>query len=216
MKTTSTILAVTATILASVIIGAYLYPLMPDTLPSHWNIRGEVDGYMSKFWGLFLMPIVSVVLFLLFISIPKLDPKKENIEKFRSYFNGFIFLIALFLFYVYLLTIYYSLGYRFDMIRFLVPAFAILIFYAGILIEHAKRNWFIGIRTPWTLESEDVWNKTHALGGKLFKAVALIALLGISLPDYAIYLLLIPLILIVVFLITFSYHEYKGEKSLTK
>ena len=65
------------------------------------------------------------------------------------------------------------------MTKFIIPAFAVLLFYIGILIKHAKRNWFIGIRTPWTLSSDKVWDKTHALGGKLFQVSAVITLGGI-------------------------------------
>ncbi len=148
-------------ILISFTTGIYFYPQMPGNIASHWNAQGEVDGYMSKFWGLFLMPIISLVLFLLFLFIPRIDPLKVNIEKFRKYFDYFMIIFFAFLFYLYLLTIVWNLGARFNMIQFLSPAFGVLFFYCGIMIENAKRNWFIGIRTPWTLSNEEVWNKTH-------------------------------------------------------
>jgi len=85
-------------ILISFGLGAYFFPQMPDKMASHWNIKGEADGYMSKFWGLFLMPIISLGLFLPFLLISKIDPLKANIEKFREYFDGFIVLIMVFLF----------------------------------------------------------------------------------------------------------------------
>jgi len=61
--------------------------------------------------------------------------------------------------------------------QMMVPALGILFYYCGILIENAKRNWFIGIRTPWTLSNEKVWERTHKIGGKLFKIAGLIAFL---------------------------------------
>ena len=70
-------------ILISFSIGIYFHSKMPAEMASHWNIKGEVDGYISKFWGLFLMPIISIGMFLLFLFIPKIDPLKSNIEKFR-------------------------------------------------------------------------------------------------------------------------------------
>jgi len=88
---------------------------MPDEMASHWNFKGEVDDYLPKFWGLFLMPIISLGLFLLFLLIPKIDPLKANIEKFRKYFDGFMVLMMVFLFYIYLLSIIWNLGKRFDM-----------------------------------------------------------------------------------------------------
>jgi len=178
-------------ILASFIAAIYLYPQMPDEMASHWNFKGEVDDYLPKFWGLFLMPIISLGLFLLFLLIPKIDPLKANIEKFRKYFDGFIVLIIVFLFYIYFLSIAWNLGKRFDMGQMMVPALGILFYYCGILVENAKRNWFIGIRTPWTLSNEKVWERTHKIGGKLFKISGVIAFLGIVLPKYAVFFVLI-------------------------
>jgi len=198
-------------ILISFGIGAYFSPQMPDKMASHWNTKGEVDGYMSKFWGLFLMPIILLGLFLLFILIPKIDPLKENIAKFRKYFDGFIVLITLFLFYIYLLTIAWNLGKRFNMGQMMMPALGMLFYYCGILTENAKRNWFIGIKTPWTLSSERVWDKTHKIGGKLFKAAGLIAFLGIFFPNYAFYFILVPALLVAFYTIIYSYFEYQKE-----
>ena len=204
-------LVIIVLILISFGLGIYLYPQMPDEMASHWNIKGEADGYMSKFWGLFLMPIILLGLFLLFILIPKIDPLKANIAKFRKYFDGFIVFIIVFLFYIYLLSIAWNLGKRFDMSQMMVPALGILFYYCGILVENAKRNWFIGIRTPWTLSSEKVWEKTHKIGGKLFKVTGLIILLGIFFPNYAFYFILVPVLLAAFYTITYSYFEYQKE-----
>ncbi len=198
--------------LLSFAFGISIYHCMPDEMASHWNFQGQVDGYMPKFWGLFLMPIISTVLLLLFVLIPRVDPLKENIEKFRKYFDGFIIIIISFLFYIYLLTILWNLGLDFNMNRVLPPALGILLFYAGILVEKAKRNWFIGIRTPWTLSSEAVWDKTHRLGGKLFKISGFLAFLGVFFPVYLFFLTFIPLISTTVYVIVYSYFEYQKEK----
>lgn len=198
-------------ILLSFAIGAYLYPHMPDRIASHWNAQGEVDGYMPKFWGVFLMPLISIGLFLLFIFIPRIDPLKANIEKFRKHFDAFIVLFFLFLFYLYLLTIFWNLGERFNMVQFLSPAFGALFYYCGILVEKAKRNWFIGIRTPWTLSSEKVWEDTHRIGGKLFKISGILALLGIVFPNYAIFLILFPALLTAAYVAFYSYFKYQRE-----
>lgn len=199
-------------IIASFGVGFYFYPQLPNVVASHWNEKGQVNGYMSKFWGTFLMPIISVFMFLLFILIPKIDPLRENIKKFRKYFDTFIFLIMLFLFVLYLWTISWNLGYRTNIIYFILPSTAILFFYAGILIEHSKRNFFIGIRTPWTLSSDTVWDKTHKLGSKLFKAAALISLLGLIFIDWAFYILIFSVSAAGLYAVIYSYFEFKKEK----
>ncbi len=200
-----------AIIALSFLIGIYFYNMMPEIMASHWNAQGEVDGYMTKFWALFLMPLMSLGLLLLFLVIPKIDPLKQNIEKFRKYFDMFIVLMLGFLFYVYLLTIFWNLGIRFSMTQLMIPAMAALFYYCGILVENAKRNWFIGIRTPWTLSSEKVWEKTHKLGGKLFKGAGLIILLGFVLESYALLFILVPVLFVSIYLIVYSYLEYQKE-----
>jgi len=197
--------------LLSFVIGIYLYPQMPERMASHWNARGQVDGYIPKFWGLFLIPLTSVGLLLLFIIIPKIDPLKHNIEKFRKYYDIFVLLSIIFLLYIHFLTILWNMGVRFNMAQLLAPAFGILFYYCGILIENARRNWFIGIRTPWTLSSEKVWEKTHKVGGKLFKISGIIAFVGIFLQDYVLFLILVPVISTTIYTIVYSYFEYQKE-----
>lgn len=196
-------------VIVSFAAGYFLYPYLPEKMASHWNARGEVDGYVSRFWGAFLMPIIAVVMFLMFLLIPRIDPLRENIKKFRKYFDGFIVLIILFLFYIYTLTILWSFEYRFDMGQALSPAFAVLFYFCGIMVFKAKRNWFIGIRTPWTMSSDIVWDKTHKLGGMLFKVSGLICLFGLLFPAHAFWFVLAPVILFSVYLIVYSYLEYK-------
>jgi uncharacterized membrane protein len=203
-------------IAVSFAVGVYFYPQLPEKVASHWNASGAVDGYMNKFWGLFLMPILALAVFLLFIFLPKIDPLKENIKKFKGYFDGFILALIIFFFYIYILTIVWNKGIYFDMGRFLIPALGILFFYAGVLIEKSKRNWFMGIKTPWTLSSDQVWDKTNKLGGKLFKISGVIAFLGIFMPSFAMILVLVPIILTAIYLFVYSYVEYKKENKSKK
>ncbi len=204
-------IAIILIIVVSFAIGGYFYPQMPERVASHWNAQGQVDGYMSKFWGLFLMPFISIGMALLLVFIPRIDPLKANIEKFKLYYYRFVTLIMVFFFYLYLLTIFWNLDLRFNMVQLLMPAFGILFYYAGVLAGKAKRNYFIGIRTPWTLSSDMVWDKTHALGGKLFKIAGLITLWGTFFPRYAIFFMLIPVALAGIFPLIYSYLLFRIE-----
>ncbi len=196
-------------VLLSFAISIYLFPLMPEQLASHWNALGEVNGYMPKLYGMFLMPIISAALLALFILMPRIDPLKANIKKFIKYFDAFVVLILLFMLYIHLLTIFWNFGMRFNLIQFMSPAFGILFYFVGVLTEKAKRNWFIGIRTPWSMSNEKVWNKTNMLGGMLFKISGAIAFFGVLLPDYAIWFVLVPVVLTTVFTVVYSYVEYQ-------
>ncbi|MBU0646123.1 SdpI family protein [Patescibacteria group bacterium] len=192
----------------SLILAWYLYPQMPAQMASHWNSAGEVDDYMSKFWGLFLMPIVLIGMAGLFILIPRIDPLRKNIDQFRKYFDGFIVMISLFLLYVYGLTIAWNFNYRFDMTLMMIPALAVLFYYVGLLTEKAEPNWFIGIRTPWTLSNEKVWKATHQISGQMFKAGAVIALIGLLFDDLAIWFLLVPVMFTAFFSIIYSFIKF--------
>ena len=197
--------------LLSFAIGVYYYPQMPEQMASHWNAKGQVDDYLSKFWGLFLIPITLVGLALLFMAVPRIDPLRENIEKFRKYYDGFVILFMIFMVFVYLQTILWNVGIKLSPNVFLPIAAGIMFIGAGILCENTKRNWFIGIRTPWTLSSDKVWDKTHRMGGKLFKIAGAISIVGILFQSYAVYFVLVPAILVAVYTVVYSYFEYKKE-----
>jgi uncharacterized membrane protein len=198
-----------ALVAVSFLLGAYVYPQMPEKVASHWDERGEVNGYMPRFWGVFFVPILSVVLLAIFLIIPAIDPLKANIQEFREYFDKFILLFFAFLLYVYILTLAWNLGFTFNMLALMAPAFGMLFYYLGVLVGHAKKNWSIGIRTPWTMSSEGVWEKTHKLGGKLFKLAGAIAIFGAVFQDYAIWLVLVPVLGVSAYLFVYSYLEFK-------
>jgi uncharacterized membrane protein len=166
---------------------------------------------MSKFWGLFLTPFMLMGLALLFIAIPRIDPLKANIEKFRKFYDIFIVLFFVFLFATHSQIILWNLGMEISPNVIFPIGLGLLFFYIGILCENAKRNWFIGIRTPWTLSNEVVWDKTHKIGGKLFKIAGVIALLGVFFQNYSLFFVIIPVISFSVYTIIYSYVEYQRE-----
>lgn len=198
-------------IILSFIVSLYFYPQMSEKMASHWNAQGQVNGYMSKFWGLFLIPFILVGFGLLFIAIPKIDPLKANIEEFRKYYEGFIVLFLIFMLSIHFQIILWNIGIKISPNIVLPIGIGLLFFNIGILCENAKRNWFIGIRTPWTLSSDVVWDKTHKIGGKLFMIAGIVALFGIFSPSYAFFFILVPLILVAVYTIVYSYLEYQKE-----
>ncbi len=200
-------------IILSFALAIYSYQtISADRVASHWNFKGEVDGYMSKFWGLFLIPIMSIGLYLLFLLIPKIDPLKKNIEKFRKYYDYLILMIMLFFFYVFILTLLANLGYNFNMTKTMIPAVGFLFIYIGVIMKQMKRNWFVGIRTPWTLSSKEVWKKTHELGGKLFVAAGIIIFLGAFFQEYLFWFILIPVLIAALWPVIYSYILYRKIK----
>ena len=171
MSTRTTIFATIFLIAFSATFSISVFDRLPDQMASHWNTANQVDGYMSRFWGAFLMPFVAIGMLAMFLVIPNIDPLKANIAKFREYFNAFIVLMVAFLVYMHILTILWNLGYdQFNMSTAMLPALGLIFVFAGIMMRQAKRNFFIGIRTPWTLSSDRVWDETHRIGSTLFIA----------------------------------------------
>lgn len=213
MTTKTTSIFVLLMITIAVIAGALLWNQLPEQMASHWNTNDEVDGYMSKFWGVFLMPLITLGMFGLFIALPNMDPLKANIASFRGAFNLFILLISLFLLYIHGLTLAWSLGYQsFKMSTMMLPFMGILFIFIGYLLKQAKRNFFIGIRTPWTLSSDTVWDKTHQLGSVLFMVSGALAFFGSFFGGMvAFWLLFVPLMGSTLFLMIYSYILYRNE-----
>ncbi len=201
-----------AVLIMSFIAAVILYPLMPEMMASHWNAQGEVDGYMPRVLGLFLMPAISLAILILFIALPRIDPLKENIAKFKEHFDIFVLVIILFFAYIYTLSILWNLGFRFSMTQMIIPAIAILFYCAGVVNEKAKRNWFIGIRTPWTLSSDLAWEKTHKAGGLIFKFCGILCFAGIFIEKYAVAIVILPIIAGTIFLFIYSFAVFTSEK----
>src|SRR5690606_20436666 len=121
-----------------------LWNQLPDPMASHWNANDQVDGYMPKFWGVFMMPLMVLGMYVLFLVIPGIDPLKANIAQFRGAFNLFIVLISVFMLYIHGLTLAWSLGYQdFKMSAAMLPFMGVLFIFIGYMLRQAKRNFFI-------------------------------------------------------------------------
>lgn len=195
----------------------YFFQHFPNLVPSHWNFKGEVDGYSSAFLAAFALPVMMLVLYLVFIFIPYLDPKKDQYESFAKVYHHFKDLIVAFLFILFMLTGLNGLGYRINVgfwSPIMIGALFILI---GALLEKVKMNWFLGIRTPWTLSSEIVWQKTHRVSSwVLMFAGLLLAATVFFAPLIKIILFSLAIFLIVFGLPVYSYILYVREKKAKK
>lgn len=216
MSTRKTVVIVLALVLVSTLAGVLHWNQLPNSMASHWDINDQVNGTMPKSWGVFLMPFISLGLFLLFLLIPAIDPLKANIAKFRDLFNLFMVFMTLFLMYVYGLSLAWNLGFtQFKMSESLLPAIGLLFILIGYMLRRAKRNFFIGIRTPWTLSSDTVWGETHRVGGGLFIASGIVAFLGAFFGGMlAFWFIFVPLIASTIFLVVYSYILYQQEMKL--
>lgn len=213
MSTRTTTIVVLIMIAVATLAGLLLWNRLPDQMASHWNINDQVDGYMPKFWGVFMLPLITLGMFVLFLVFPAIDPLKANIAQFREAFNLFIVLMVSFMIYIYGLTLAWSLGYtNFRMSGAMLPAIGLLFIFIGFIMRQAKRNFFIGIRTPWTLSSDTVWNETHRVGAVLFMISGALAFFGGFFGGTtAFWMMFAPIIGSTIFLLVYSYVLYQRE-----
>jgi len=200
-------------ILVSVIASIYFYSQFPDQVPIHWNFAGEVDNYGSKFVGAILMPLIILGVYLLFLTIPYLDPKKERYEQFKKIYHFFKAYFVFFMTAIYFITGLNVLGYNVP-VSFWVPFLVgILFVLIGNYMGKIKMNWFMGIRTPWTLSSEEVWNKTHRFGGKVFMLGGILMMPMYFIPmNFRLPLFVFIVALILLGTIGASYVLYRSEQ----
>jgi uncharacterized membrane protein len=190
----------------------YFYTNFPEKVPMHWNVAGEVDGWGSRVQGAFMIPALLIGMYFLFLLIPYLDPKKERYAQFVKVYHIFKTFIIFFLLAIYLVASLNGLGHRIPVGLWTPVLVGLLFIIIGNYMGKIKMNWFMGIRTPWTLSSESVWNKTHRFGGKVFIISGLAMMLMQALPVW----LRLPLfIAIMVFILTgtvlYSYIIFKKE-----
>lgn len=190
-------------------LSAFFAPDMPEQMASHWNAAGKVDGHMPKDAAVLLLPGMMTFITLLYAAIPYLDPLKKNIQSFITYYENFFVVLIAFLLVLHIQILLWNLGTQISPNMLMPLMIGSLFFYIGVVMENTKRNWFIGIRTPWTLSSDVVWERTHKLGGTLFKAVGIISAVGILFQAYVIWFILAPVLLAALVLVLYSYVEYR-------
>ena len=168
MKRKGSILAMWLLALLPLVLVAVFYARLPDEVPMHWGFDGEIDRYGSKN-ELWLIGALGPLFALLFQFLPRLDPKKRNYERFHTYYEAFALVLVAFI--AVMMGIALLESFRpgtLSMGRVVSALVGLLFVFIGNLMGKVKPNFFMGIRTPWTLSDPDVWNRTHRLGGGLF------------------------------------------------
>jgi uncharacterized membrane protein len=147
---------------------AALYDRLPELVPTHWNASGEPDGFTAKPLGPFVLPVIMGGVFLLLKVIPRISPRGYRVARFQGVFEIIQVAILAFLFLGNLLALLAATGAPVDMVRAMNAGLGLLFAVLGNFMGKITKNFFVGIRTPWTLASDEVWLRTHRLGGRLF------------------------------------------------
>ncbi|MCQ9284559.1 MULTISPECIES: SdpI family protein [Priestia] len=190
-------------------------PHLPATMPIHWGANGEADGFATKINAMILTVGIMVLIYFIIAFVPRIDPRKENYKYFSKTYNIVLNAVLLLFFFVNMSTILQGLGYNVPM-SYIAPIMAGLVFIIiGNYLQRVRSNYFMGIRTPWTLSNETVWKKTHRLSGKLFFIGGLLILISAFLPDgYKSVIMWGSIVLCVAVPYLYSYLAYKKEMNM--
>jgi uncharacterized membrane protein len=161
----------------------WAYPRLPETVPTHWNLRGEADGYSSRLVAVLGVPAGLLALALLFQILPRIDPRGANYAKFRDTYwllvNGVLGLLLA----LHVLVLAIGMGAGVNVNRAIAVGGGLLLMLVGNYLGRVEPNWFLGVRTPWTLSSETVWRKTHRTAAWLFVAGGVVlVVMGLARP----------------------------------
>jgi uncharacterized membrane protein len=202
-----------ALIVAAWILAFYFYAHFPAVVVTHWGIAGEPNGFSGRATGAFAIPALLTGMYALFLWLPWLDPKAERYGQFAWIYQVIKNALIAVLFGVYLAASLYNLGYPVR-ISLVVPwLIGLLMIVLGNYMGKIKPNWFVGVRTPWTLSSEDVWNKTNRFGGFMMVVFGVIIIITPLLPKaLGIALFIAGLLLVSVCSYAYSFVLYKKEK----
>jgi uncharacterized membrane protein len=166
-----------AAVIAATLAGTMVaYPQLPSVIPIHWGAHGEVNGWGPK-WSLFVLgPGLMTFLVLVFAALPYLSPQKFEVDSFRATYLYIMAAVIALMAYVHLLILLNDLGSKINMTKSVLGGVCLLIVLLGNVMGKVRRNFFVGIRTPWTIANEQVWNATHRFAAKTMFAGGVAAL----------------------------------------
>lgn len=189
-----------------------VYSQLPDRVPMHWNLHGQPNGWTSRLWGAWTMPLIIAALGLVLRLLPYIDPRRENYAKFAVAYEGMVILIMLYALGVHFILLAAALGNPIAVMQWVPLGIGLLLAGLGFLLPYARSNWFFGIRTPWTLSNDTVWDRTHKFGGPVMIITGLIISVSVLVaPDWVNRIMPIAIACMAFLLVGYSYFVWRQE-----
>lgn len=169
-------------VIAALVFGAAVYDRLPAEVPTHYNWRGEPDGWSSRTVAAFGMPLLILLLYAVFHVLPKISPRYANLQKFMDTYWLVANLVVAFVSAMHVMMLGRALGWPIDVTSAVLLGVGLMFMVTGNFLPRMRSNWWMGIRTPWTMESENVWRQTHRLAGRTFMLGGAITVVASLLP----------------------------------
>ena len=211
MKSLQKELPIIAIVLLPFIYLAYIWANLPAEVPLHWNLQGEIDRYGDKSELLLIPILLPLLTYLIFLIVPKIDPKNK-LKNMGNKYRSIKVLLTVFMSILALFILYSSKNQSLSNPNYIILLIGVLYIILGNYFKTIRSNYFIGIRTPWTLENETVWKETHKLGGKLWFLGGLIVVLGSVILDKQSNFTLFITLTIIIALVPVIYSYFKFQE----
>lgn len=196
--------------------GYLLFPYLPEMIPTHWNVLGQVDATAPKSLGVWMLPAITLAMAILFKFTPRLDPKKEKYEEFALEWKIIQAALISFFAYIYGATLYIALNPAVSMMPLMFAGLGTLFIVLGNYLSKIRQNFFIGVKVPWTLASVDNWNKTHRYASWTFVIAGIVTLLEAKFLWYAPIIVFSGIMLAAFLPILYSFLLFKKQVKLIK
>jgi uncharacterized membrane protein len=200
-------------ILVALAFGIWALPNLPAEVASHWGLDGEPDGWSSRTTAVFVLPLIGLGIAALLAFLPRTDPRQKNVELHAGTYwlvaNASLVVISA----IHIGMIAFNLGWPVPLTRVVAIGIGGLFVLIGNVMTRMRPNWFMGIRTPWTLSSDVVWRRTHRVGGYGFViGGVLVILAGLLRPSWASWVMLASVGAAAFGSIVYSYIVWRGER----
>lgn len=190
----------------------FFLPMLPDKIPTRWDLMGEISNYSSKYL-IIMFAVLPLLIYAMMQVLPKIDPKRESYSKHNKAYQTVRITTSVFMMIIYFMVLFASLGYELRVDIFVKLGIGIIFIIIGNVLSQARRNFFFGIKTPWTLSNDVVWKKTHRVGAYAFVFLGFLMIISAFITGIiSVILLLMGIIIAVIFPIVYSYCEYKKVK----
>lgn len=202
-------LVTTGIVLGLALVSALLLPDLPEEMAVNFDTAGEPNNFAQAETFLGGSVLLGAGIAAMFAVVPRIDPLGDNIAAFQTTYDAVAVATLVFHAYVHGMVIASNLGFEFDVVQATTPAVAGLYLLLAVLLRRAEQNWFVGIRTPWTLSDERVWEKTHRHTAPLFAAAAVLSLGGVVFPEYGVFFLAAPVTVVSLGSVLYSFVVYE-------
>lgn len=203
-------------IAASFAFSLVVYGRLPEQVATHFGVTGEPDGWSSRSFAAFGLPLLTFFMYSLLSALPKIMPRRDNYEKFSETYWTVITLVIAFMCALHVVILGKALGWLLNVPAFVLLGVGAMFVVLGNLMPRVKSNWLLGIRTPWTLESESVWRETHRVGGRTMVIAGVVTMIAAFLPPtIQPWVALVALLLGAFLPVVYSYIVWRRENQAT-